>query len=101
MRSPIPKNRLVSLTLVGALLVAAVSMSLAFPGVLPGQTDNNGEKVGSLPSDAPTPNPNFTPAVQQSSGEDHEEHEGYEDEHEEGEHEEYDSLGTVEMVGWG
>lgn len=102
MRIPLPKNTLVSLTLVGAVLVAAVSLALAFPSAVPGMTtdkmasnDNAGTGT-SIASDAPTPNPDFTPAVQTQSGGEHEEHEGYEheesEEHEEHEEHEFDSL---------
>ena len=86
MRIPLPRNRLVALTLVGALLTGVVAAGLALPGLGLQQTDAGTADVGSqaaLPSDAPTPNENFTPAVQQSGGG------GYEDEHEDeyGEHE--------------
>ena len=102
MRLPIPKNRLVAFTLAGALLTAVIAGGLAFPipGVTaPGDTagDSGTQSTGAPQSaaDAPTPNQDFTPAVQTQTGYEGEEHEAYEDEHEEyeddedeGEHEE-------------
>ncbi|MDT3437669.1 hypothetical protein [Haloarcula sp. 1CSR25-25] len=95
MRLPVPNNRLVAFTLVGALLTTLVAGGLAFPGLGLGQAadpvsdDTNGpQQVG---ADAPTPNQDFTPAVQTQSGydEDHEEeYEEHEDEEYEEEHEE-------------
>ncbi|WP_434529931.1 hypothetical protein ACODNH_00420 (plasmid) [Haloarcula sp. NS06] len=95
MRLPVPNNRLVAFTLVGALLTTLVAGGLAFPGLGLGQLadpvsdDINGpQQVG---ADAPTPNQDFTPAVQTQSGydEDHEEeYEEHEDEEYEEEHEE-------------
>ncbi|MEF8777402.1 MAG: hypothetical protein V5A36_00680 [Natronomonas sp.] len=113
MRIPVPNNRLVAFTLVGALLTTVVAVGLAAPGLGFGLgTDSPGEAVGTesgaseqIAADAPEPNQDFTPAVQtQSSYEEHEEYEeGYEDddhdeyedeEHEEGyeddEHDEYE-----------
>ena len=92
MRLPVPDNRLVTLTLAGALLTAVVAGVLAMPGGLAQageQSDSHGPSASESPQraagDAPTPNQEFTPAVQsQSSNEDGE----YEDdEHEDDEHE--------------
>jgi len=85
MRVPVPRNRIVALTLVGAVLVAAVSVSLAFPGVLPGDDDDKPETVA---PDAPSPNQEFTPAVQGTGGDGEDEHEEHEEEGEE--YEEYE-----------
>lgn len=88
MRLPIPKNRLVALTLVGALLTTVVAAGLAVPGALSGDDAQTAQNAAGLSDDAPTPNENFTPAVSTSNGGGYEEHE--EGEHEEEEHEEYD-----------
>jgi len=98
MRIPVPNNRLVAFTLAGALLTTVVAGGLAFPGIGLGQPaesvsdDTNGaQQVG---ADAPTPNQDFTPAVQTQSGydedheEEYEEHEAEEYEDHEAEHEE-------------
>ena len=96
MRVPVPKNKLVAFTLVGALLTVGVAGALALPGGLsqageqpdsPGTTASDAsQQVG---TDAPTPNQEFTPAVQSQSGYEGEEHDEYEDdEHEEHEEEE-------------
>lgn len=117
MRIPIPTNRLVALTLVGALLTGIVSLGLASPSLLTGSNaadDALGAGAqpggsGQLAGDAPTPNPDFTPAVQTATGyeddeherfedDDHDEYEGDDEEYEgdddeyedDGEHEEYD-----------
>lgn len=104
-RIPVPNNKLVAFTLVGALLTAGIAGALAFPG---GGLAQSGEQTDSasaptsdaaqqVAADAPTPNENFTPEVQTRSGyegEEHEEYEEYEEdeegEHEEGEHEEHE-----------
>ncbi|MFB6170807.1 MAG: hypothetical protein ABEJ06_06625 [Haloarculaceae archaeon] len=91
MRVPLPRNRLVALALLGALLTGAVSLGLASPALWSGADapDAGGAASQQLANDAPTPNADFTPAVQtQSAGGEHEEHEAYEEEHEEEEHEE-------------
>lgn len=76
-------------TLAGALLTAVVAGALAFP--VPGVTawDNTGDSSGSASTgapqataDVPTPNPDFTPAVQTQAGYEDEEHEEHEDEDE-------------------
>lgn len=90
MRIPIPTDRLVALTLLGTVLTAAVAVSLAAPGALPGPSDDD---PAALPSDAPTPNPDFTPAVQRrppgdDEGAEHEE-DGY-DGDEDDEHDDED-----------
>jgi hypothetical protein len=82
---PVPKNKLVAFTLVGALLTAGIAGALALPSVGLAQV---GEQTDQAASDAPTPNQNFTPAVQTQSGyEEDEEHEEYEEDEE---HEEYE-----------
>ena len=95
MRLPIPKNELVAFTLAGALLTAVIAGGLAFPipGVTaPGNTaGDSGTQSTDAPqsaADVPTPNQDFTPAVQTQTGYEGEEHEEYEDDEDEGEHEE-------------
>ncbi len=103
MRVPIPTNRLVALTLAGALLTTLAAGALAFPGLglvadqsssSPSANVSPGEQ---LTADEPTPNQNFTPAAQtQPSGgeyeeeDDHEEEEDEKDDHEEEEDEKDD-----------
>ena len=104
MRVPVPKNKLVAFTLVGALLTAGVAGALALPGgslAQAGEQPNSPDTPASgssqqVTADAPTPNQEFTPAVQTQSGYEDEEHEEYEEddeeeyeeEHEDEEHEE-------------
>ena len=83
MRIPLPTNRLVAMTLAGALLTMVVAGGLAFPGL--GLTSLSDGDTGITASDqqtagdAPQPNENFTPAVQ--TGGDGESGDGeYEDE---------------------
>lgn len=115
MRNPLPKNRLVLLTLAGATLTAAVAVGLAAPafgiGVSGEDVTNAGpSSSGTAGGAAPTPNDSFTPAVQtqnyseheEHEGEEHEggeyeggEHEGGEGEYEGGEHEDYASGGAA------
>lgn len=100
MRVPVPKNRLVAFTLAGAVLTAVVAGGLAFP--IPGVTQSGGPGDGSgdpasaetpqAVADAPTPNGEFTPAVQTRSGHEREEHEAYEEERDR-EEEEHDEGG--------
>ncbi|MFD1687515.1 hypothetical protein [Halobellus litoreus] len=102
MRVPVPKNKLVAFTLVGALLTAGVAGALALPGGGLAQAveqPNSPDTPASDPSqqtaaDAPTPNQDFTPAVQTQTGyedDEHEEHEEeYEEDHEDDEHEEHE-----------
>jgi hypothetical protein len=88
MRLPLPSNRLVQLTLVGALLTVVVAAGLALPA---DQTPITGEQTtdSQIDANAPTPNQEFTPAVDNSGG--HDEYEEYEDEDEyEDEEEEHD-----------
>lgn len=102
MRAPLPTNRLVALTLVGALLTGVVAVGLALPGFGPAVAPDDptsGDTAGNVAAaaGAPTPNPNFTPAVSGTSGdgdhdddrddeaEEHGEHEDDEHEEEEGE----------------
>lgn len=103
MRLPVPNNKLVAFTLAGALLTAIVAGALAVPidGLTQsgGQADQSGltasDASQQVAADAPTPNQNFTPAIQTQPGyeeeepEEDEEHEEYEEESEEEEaHEE-------------
>ncbi|MFB6096010.1 MAG: hypothetical protein ABEJ74_01315 [Haloferacaceae archaeon] len=72
MRIPVPTNKLVAFTLVGAVLTTLVAGGLAFPGALdriglsdatgasPTPTSDGGASVATTPA----PNPGFTPAVQ-------------------------------------
>ena len=94
MRLPIPKNKLVAFTLAGALLTAVVAGGLAFP--IPGVTEpgntagDSGTQSTDAPqsaADAPTPNQDFTPAVQTQTGYEGEEHQEYEED-DENEHKE-------------
>ena len=99
-RIPVPKNKLVAFTLAGALLTTIVAGGLAIPG---GGLTQAGEQADSpetsasdasqqVAADAPTPNQNFTPAVQTQSGYEDEEHEEYEDgEHEAEDEEEHET----------
>ena len=73
MRIPVPNNKLIAFTLVGALLTAGVAGALALPGSGLAQvgepTDSKGISASQQSAaDAPTPNENFTPAVQTQSG---------------------------------
>ena len=98
MRVPVPKNKLVAFTLVGALLTAGVAGALALPGAglaQAGEQPNSPDTPASdasqqVTADAPTPNQEFTPAVQTQSGYEDEEHEEYEEEHEEEYEEEHE-----------
>ena len=94
MRIPVPNNRLVALTLAGALLTTVVAGGLAFPGLVSDPSGDAAEAgtdaVQQVADGAPEPNEDFTPAVQSESGyEEHEEHEDdeYEEEHEDDEYE--------------
>ena len=94
MRVPVPNNKLVAFTLAGALLTTVVAGALALPGGL-GLADEEPETSASdapqqVAADAPTPNQDFTPAVQTQSGYEDEEHEGYEEEDEGHEEEDED-----------
>ncbi|AFO58955.1 MULTISPECIES: hypothetical protein [Natrinema] len=94
MRSPLPTNRLVSLTLAGAVVTAFVALALAAPGLGLGVDSLTDDENPTVASDAPTPNEDFTPAVGTQGGGEHEddeyeEHEEYEDEYEEYEEDEY------------
>ena len=101
MRIPVPNNNLVAFTLAGALLTAVVAGALTVPGVGLGPADEQSDSSGTsasqeVGSDAPTPNQEFTPAVQAQSGDEGEEHEEYEEHEEEDEevdeHEEEDEY---------
>ena len=89
MQVPVPTNKLVAFTLAGALLTAIVAGALAMPGgglTQSVEQDPAGTTTSDasqqLASDAPTPNQDFTPAVQTQSGYEDEEHEEHEDEYE-------------------
>jgi len=96
MRVPVPKNGLVAFTLAGALLTAVVAGALALPGGGLAQAGEQSDSPGTTASDAsqrvaadaPTPNQDFTPAVQTQSGYEDEEHEEYEEDEEEEDHDE-------------
>jgi hypothetical protein len=87
MRVPVPKNKLVAFTLVGALLTTGVAGALALPGGGLAQAGDNpnspdtpaSESSQQVTADAPTPNQEFTPEVQTQSGYEDEEHEEYEE----------------------
>jgi len=96
MRIPVPNNKLVAFTLAGALLTAVVAGALAMPGGGLAQAGEQGDSPGTSTSeasqqvaaDAPTPNQDFTPAVQTQSGYEDEEHEEYEEDEDGEDHEE-------------
>jgi len=98
MRVPVPKNKLVAFTLVGALLTAGVAGALALPGgslAQAGEQPNSPDTPASgssqqVTADAPTPNQEFTPAVQTQSGYEDEEHEEYEEDDDEDDEDEDD-----------
>ncbi|MHC3382003.1 hypothetical protein [Haloarcula sp. H-GB5] len=98
MRVPVPKNKLVAFTLVGALLTAGVAGALTLPGGGLAQAGDQTDSPGSTASDVsqqvaadvPTPNQDFTPAVQTQSGYEDEEHEEYEENDDHEEEEEYE-----------
>ncbi|TKX71994.1 hypothetical protein EXE40_05815 [Halorubrum sp. GN11GM_10-3_MGM] len=98
---PVPNNKLVAFTLVGALLTAGVAGALALPGGGLAQVGEQPNSPGTTASDAsqqaasgvPTPNEDFTPAVQTQSGyedEEYEEDEYEDEEHEDDEEDEYE-----------
>lgn len=96
MRIPVPNNRLVAFTLTGALLTAVVAGTLAVPGGGLTQAEQQADTPGTttpdasqrVASDGPTPNQDFTPAVETRSG--YEEHGEYEEHDEEYEDEDED-----------
>jgi len=89
MRIPLPTNRLVAMTLAGALLTMVVAGGLAFPGLglASLSDDDTGVTAGDQQTagDAPQPNESFTPAVQ--TGGDAESDDGEYAEYEEDEYE--------------
>lgn len=92
-RPPVPKNKILLFTLVGAILTGAVAVGLAYPGFSSAGDDGNTQAAeGGIdtPADTPEPNENFTPEVADSGYEEHEEHEEHEEYHEgdDGEYEE-------------
>ncbi len=91
-RLPLPRNRLVQLTLVGAVLTTAVAAGLLAPGLFGAEQKPDDQSTTELGPDAPTPNDNYTPQVAgDGEDEEHEEYGEYEDDDEEDEeHDEYD-----------
>ncbi|OLZ39238.1 hypothetical protein A6E15_17690 [Natrinema saccharevitans] len=91
MRIPVPTNRLVSLTLAGAVLTGIVALALAAPGLGLGVDSLTDDENPTVASDAPTANEDFTPAVGTQGGGEHEddEYEEHEDEYED-EYEEHE-----------
>ena len=90
MRLPLPRNRLVQLTLVGALLTTVVAAGLLVPGAFGDQstpTDSRSDGP-TLGPDAPTPNDQFAPATS-GGGDDHDEYEEY-DEYEDDDDDEHE-----------
>jgi hypothetical protein len=89
MRVPVPTNKLVAFTLIGAVLTGAIAVGLAFPdlGLDRGSdvVSSDETSAGVVAADVPTPNPDFTPAVAQANGggEEHREYEEYEDDEDE------------------
>jgi len=84
MRLPVPRNRLVALTILGMVLTAGLGVALASPSLVLGEDpDPATDASPTLGPDAPTPNPDFTPAAQ-STGYDgeHEEYEDHDDDEE-------------------
>jgi hypothetical protein len=90
MRIPVPTNRLVAFTLVGALLTTLVATGLALPQLGLNQVgddlDDDHSEAQQVAADAPAPNENFTPAVQTQASYGEE----YEDEHDEDDEDEHD-----------
>lgn len=98
MRLPVPNNKLVAFTLAGALLTGIIAGALAAPtGPLMQSREPAGQSGAAaadtpqpVAADAPTPNPNLTPAVQAQSGYEGEEDEADDDDEEDEEQEEAD-----------
>lgn len=91
-RLPVPKNKVLLFTLVGAVLTGVVAFGLAYPDAAFGDDAKTAMTTqdGATSTDAPAPNESFTPTVGNTGyGEEYEEHEEeeYEDGHEEEEHE--------------
>ena len=106
MRIPLPTNRLVAMTLAGALLTMVVAGGLAFPGLgLASLSDGDiGVTTGDQQAagDAPQPNESFTPAVQTGgNGESGDgEYEEYEENEDDDEEEEKYEEGEYEEEGY-
>lgn len=80
MRLPLPKNRLVALTLFGVVATALVTAAVVTPGALGDQT-GGADTTTSPSADAPQPNQQFTPAVDDGGhgeGDEYEHDEEYE-----------------------
>ena len=78
MRIPVPTNKLVAFTLLGAVLTAGVAGGLVLSDGQPVPPDPS-PPAQQAAQDAPAPNPNFTPAVQRSAGYEDEEREAHEE----------------------
>jgi len=68
------------MTVLGMVLTGVVAVGLAVPSVVPGLNAGSAgdQSTNAVGSDAPTPNANFTPAVQTPQGGEHEHDEGAE-----------------------
>ncbi len=105
MRLPLPRNRLVQLTLVGAVLTTAIAAGLLVPGAFGDHSTpaGDGSDETTLGPDAPTPNDRFTPATSGGDDDDgeHEEYEGDEhgDEEEDADDEADEHYGTLNAPG--
>lgn len=92
MRIPVPRNRLVTLTLIGFVLTGLLSVTLAAPGLIPG-SDGSDEAYRNddlLPSDAPQPNADFVPTVQDRGADEYDDHDDDDHDDDADEYEEYD-----------
>jgi hypothetical protein len=88
MRLPLPTNRLVTLSVLGAVLTGVLAVGLAVPGLGMVDTDATNGATDALSADAPTPNDQFTPAV--AGGDEHEEGEYEHEEDDDDDHDEDD-----------
>ncbi|MDY6775411.1 MAG: hypothetical protein SV253_04950 [Halobacteria archaeon] len=103
MRVPVPKNSLVVMALIGAVLTGGIAYGLATTdsantGANAGQTVSQDSEISNgtvtkLSSNAPTPNQNFTPNVKQQTGYSEEYEEEYDEKYEEEEYEEEEYEG--------
>jgi hypothetical protein len=86
MRLPVPRNRLVALTILGMVLTAGLGVALASPSLVLGENpDPTTDASPALGPDAPSPNHDFRPAAQSTGYEG--DHEVYEDHDDDEEHE--------------
>lgn len=103
MRSPIPKNKILLFTLMGAVLTGLIAVGLAYPDLA---TSSIGDGDGDEPTaedrgvetvaDTPEPNQNFTPQVSNRGYEEHEEYEEYYEEDHEEDNDEYEKHDKYE-----